>query len=76
MGLVHISDLHGLAYFESSFVASLLSHNQFEQRSFSGSIRSYHTHDAIGRQYEIEIIEKQFVPESLSDSVSLNDFVT
>ena len=76
VGLVHISDLHGLAHFESSFVASLLSHNQFEQRGFSGSIRSYHTHDAIGRQYEIEIIEKQFVTESLSDSVSLDNLVT
>ena len=56
--LVYISHLYGLSYFKLTFIYSFQSHNQTEQRSFTGTVRTDNTNDTIGGKHEVEIIEQ------------------
>ncbi len=52
VGLVDISDLHGLAHIECACIRCLLTHDEAEQCGLAGSVGTYHTHNAALRERE------------------------
>ena len=73
--MIDIPHLHGLANFKVAAVRLFESHDEAEQRGFPRTVRSDDPHDAVGRQVEVEIVEKQLVAEGLAHMASLDDVV-
>ena len=73
--LVHIGKLHGLTHLEVAAVGLLQSHDEAEEGSLSGSVRTDDTHDAVRRKHEVEVIEEHLLSESLLYVLSLDHLV-
>ena len=75
MLLVYVCQFHGLSYLESTFVYGFQSHNQAEQGSLAGTVRTDYTDNAVRGQHEIQVIEQQLVTVSFRHSFGLNHLV-
>ena len=74
--LIYITDLHRLADRERTLVGFLGTDDHAEQGRLTGSVRTDHTYDAVGRQHEIEVLEQQTVAKRLRYAFGVNDLVT
>ena len=72
MLLVHVCQFHGLSYLESTFVYGFQSHNQAEQGSLAGTVRTDYTDNAVRGQHEIQVIEQQLVTISFLAALLLD----
>ena len=71
--LINVAHLDGLAYLEVAAVGLLQAHNEAEEGGFAGAVGPDDAHDAVGRQVEVEVLEKQFVAEGLAHVLGLDD---
>ena len=76
MLLVHVCQFHGLPYLESTFVYGFQSHNQAEQSSLTGAVRTDYADNAVRGQHEIQVIEQQLVTISFRHSFGLDHLVS
>ena len=76
MLLVYIGHLYSLSYLKFSFIHRLKSHDKPEKGSLTGTVRTDHPDNAIGRKHKVEIIEKQLLTISLGYMFSFNNLVS
>ena len=73
--LVNISQLHGLTHLECAAICLIQAHNEAEEGSLAGSVRTDHTYDAVRRKHEVEVVEENLFAERLLYMLSLNHLV-
>ena len=73
--LVNISQLHGLTHLECAAICLIQAHNEAEEGSLTGSVRTNHTYDAVRRKHEVEVVEENLFAERLLYMLSLNHLV-
>ena len=76
MLLVNISQLHGLTHLECAAICLIQAHDEAEEGSLAGSVRTNHTHDAVRRKHEVEVVEENLFTECLLYMLSLDNLVT
>ena len=75
MLLIHIGNLDCLSHLKGSSVSLFQSHDESEKRGLTCTIRPNHTHNAVGWQHEIEVIEEYFVAECLLHMLCLDNLI-
>ena len=75
MLLVYVGELHGLTHLKRSIIGVLQSHDHAKERGLSRTVGTYHAHDAVRRQHEVEVAEEHLVAESLLDVLRLDNLV-
>ena len=76
MVLVDVGNLHRLAHFKGTLVGVFQSHDEFEEGSFSGTVRTDHADNAVRRQHEVEVVKQHLVAERLRHVLSLDNLVS
>ena len=49
---------YGFTHFECTFVDAFHAHDHLEQCCFTGTVRTDHTHDAVRRKHEVQVVEQ------------------
>ena len=76
MLLVYVSYFYGFSYFEFTFINFFQSHNQAEQSSFTGTVRTNDSHNTIRRQHKVQVVEQQLVAIRLCYMLRLDNLVS
>ena len=76
MLLVYVSKFYGFAHFEIAIVCCLQAHDKAEKCSFTCTIWTNHAHNAVRRKHEVEVVEKNFLAESLLHVLSFDNLIT
>lgn len=74
--LIHIGGHHGLTHLECSFIRMFHPLDQAEEGGLTCTIGTYDTHDAVGGEHEVEVVEQQLVAECLGHVLCFNHLVT
>ena len=65
MLLVNISQFYRFAYFKVAAIGLFQSHDEPKQGGLARTIRANHTHNAVGRKHEVQVVEKHFLAKCL-----------
>ena len=74
--MVYIADFDRFADLECAFVCFLKTHNHAEEGSFTGSVRTNNSDNAIWRKHEVHIFKEQLVTKGFADSFRVNHFIS
>ena len=61
MLLIDIGEFHRLAHRERAGIGLFQAHNESEQGGLTGTVRANNSHDAVGRQHEVEVGEQRLL---------------